>query len=445
MFKISRLYFKLYLYLVAVIFILSGVPALVFFLQGPPPHIKMYNDMISVTYSVINSSSGEAKLKRELIEIGKNAEIEIIIYNHNGEPLIWTGENKPLSDRKIIDELNKNERYATDIPYKRMNSITFRGVNKDSKYAFIRILQTKPPPFLSEFLITLIITCLALSILLYPLALYLSSPLQKITEKANKISKGDFRDTKIDIKGNDEIADLNNAFTVMSKELISRIEEKKELILAISHELGTPLSRMQVATEIIKDKQEAGEMPTEKIVKKLSRNIDEMSTLLKELLDFGRMDKSTILNKSKFNMEEVLMDTLEKLNIFIEEKNIKIKVEIEGNVDKVLCDRVKIARVIKNLLTNAIDYTPSNSKITINLKGDSSDFSFSIKDEGPGILERNKEKIFEPFFREDTSRTRTTGGTGLGLAIVKKIIDLHDGKISVANPGEEGAKIIFVI
>lgn len=238
---------------------------------------------------------------------------------------------------------------------------------------------------------------------------------------------------------------LNNAFTMNDEKQSSGIEEKKELILAISHELGTPLSRIQVAVEIIREDLEMGGKPSDKILDKLSKSVNEISTLLKELLELGRLDKTDVLNKDKTDIEQLINNSIEKLQVFIEEKNLNVKVNSQGNIKEVMADRVKIERVIKNLLANAIDYTPKSSEIIMTVKENEKSLYFSIKDNGPGISEENKEKIFEPFFRVDPSRTRKTGGTGLGLAIVKKIINLHGGKIWVENPGKKGAVIAFEI
>jgi two-component system sensor histidine kinase SaeS len=202
---------------------------------------------------------------------------------------------------------------------------------------------------------------------------------------------------------------------------------------------------MRQAVQLIEDKVNENQIPSIKNVEKLTKNIEEMSKLVKELLDFSRMDKGYNLKIEAVNLEELITGVIQKFQIFIEKKNITIKIQNKNNISQVFIDRNRIIRVIQNLLINSIDYSPVSGNIDIILVKDEGHFSVSIKDEGPGISEENKEKIFEPFFREDTSRTRETGGTGLGLAIVKKIITLHGGKIMVENPGQKGALITFTI
>ena len=152
-------------------------------------------------------------------------------------------------------------------------------------------------------------------------------------------------------------------------------------------------------------------------MKKLSKNISEMSKLTKELLEYSRMNKAYILNIEVANLEEIIDEIIQKFQVITEQNKISVNLTKEGDIKKVFIDKVKIARVIQNLLLNSLDYSPPEGIIEIIVKGEDGHFSVTVKDEGPGISEKNQEKIFEPFFREDPSRTRKTGGTGLGLAI----------------------------
>jgi signal transduction histidine kinase len=232
----------------------------------------------------------------------------------------------------------------------------------------------------------------------------------------------------------------------MAYELSLMIESKKELISDISHELGSPLSRMQVSLDIIEDDLQNNQLPDKNVVEKLSRNIKEMSRLLKELLDLSRIDTGYILNKEKLNMEELISVIIQKFQLLLEKKNLIVEIVNNDHISEIYADKSRLSRVFENLLLNAIEYSPSGGLIAITIKKEEEDhFSVTIKDEGPGIKKENREKIFTAFFREDASRTRETGGTGLGLAIVKKIIILHGGKIWIANPGEKGAQITFKI
>jgi len=289
---------------------------------------------------------------------------------------------------------------------------------------------------------------ISLSMLVYPLTRYLTKPLEEITKKAIKISEGDFSaiDTDFRQKSGDEIARLTEAFYHMAYELSLMIESKKELISDISHELGSPLSRMQVSLDIIEDDLKNNQLPDKDVVEKLSRNIKEMSRLLKELLDLSRIDTGYVLKKEKFDIEELISVIIQKFQLLLEKKKLRVEIVNNDHIPEIYADKSRLSRVFENLLLNAIEYSNSGGLIAITIKKEEEEhFSVTIKDDGPGIKKENREKIFTAFFREDASRTRETGGTGLGLAIVKKIIMLHGGKIWLANPDEKGAQITFRI
>ncbi|MEQ8168769.1 MAG: HAMP domain-containing sensor histidine kinase [Candidatus Eremiobacterota bacterium] len=302
---------------------------------------------------------------------------------------------------------------------------------------------------IKQFFSGLLMLSVVFSVAVYPLAIYLTKPLEKLTRKTVEFSLEtctNIQKNDINKDEGDEISKLNRAFSYMEDELRAMLEAKKELILYVAHELGTPLSRINVAVEIIEEQLEEGKNPSIKTVQDISRNIKEMSVLLKELLDLSRMDtKDYKLDIKPSDVEKILDEVIDSFKIMTERQNITIDIRKEGHLHDVPVDPEKISRVLYNILSNAIKYSPRNGKIDVILKREGENFSVSVKDNGQGILKENAEKIFEPFFREDPSRTRKTGGTGLGLAITRKIISLHGGSIGVENPGEPGAIITFKI
>lgn len=418
--------------------------------MNKPPHMEMTQHVIYIIEYIRNYDISENNLPSLLRSLSEKTNCDISLYDKNGKTIITTEKNKKNLEPDMVKKINKDQDYIID-EFEggpgRGPVILFSENHKDSYYSYIGIFPRHRPISQTRFIFILLFCSVLLSIMVYPLVRYLTKPLEEITEKALKFSMGDFTGIEKNItpKGNDEIATLTRAFYHMANELSAIIEGKKELISDISHELGSPLSRMRLAVQLIEDKVNENQIPSIKNVEKLTKNIEEMSKLVKELLDFSRMDKGYNLKIEAVNLEELITGVIQKFQIFIEKKNITIKIQNKNNISQVFIDRNRIIRVIQNLLINSIDYSPVSGNIDIILVKDEGHFSVSIKDEGPGISEENKEKIFEPFFREDTSRTRETGGTGLGLAIVKKIITLHGGKIMVENPGQKGALITFTI
>jgi len=445
MIKVSKLYLKIYIYFLAVVlFLVVMIPNILFKLNKIPPHLKHTIAPIVSTINFVLTNYNKDTVSEELYKIARKTDCIIGLYDKDGKLLLKIGNIPEILDKNTILEANRD-----NISVFFVNDRPFLVVPMNNSHFHYVSIATEERHMLDMFTILILLgISISLSILVYPLTRYLTKPLEEITQKAIKISEGDFSviDTDFRQKSGDEIAQLTEAFYHMAYELSLMIESKKELISDISHELGSPLSRMQVSLDIIEDDLQNNQLPDKNVVEKLSRNIKEMSRLLKELLDLSRIDTGYILNKEKLNMEELISVIIQKFQLLLEKKNLIVEIVNNDHISEIYADKSRLSRVFENLLLNAIEYSPSGGLIAITIKKEEEDhFSVTIKDEGPGIKKENREKIFTAFFREDASRTRETGGTGLGLAIVKKIIILHGGKIWIANPGEKGAQITFKI
>lgn len=442
--KISRLYIKLYFYFLAVLLIILMIIPVIFFFSVEKPHKNLFEKRMILFTSIVADSLFEKDLKKAINHIAEETKSEITVFDTHGKVIVSSSKKTENLTEELMKKVEKHGFYR-EIS---RNRIFFLTTVKKPPGRYISIYAEIDDDRRHNFFLWLIFLCILLSLLIYPLAMTITRPLERITEKAIKFSHGDFSVFAGNNKkqNGDEIARLDNAFNHMAGELIAMIEAKKELLSDISHELGSPLARMKVALEIMQDKIEKNKVPSMDHIKSLSDDIDEMSQLVKELLEFSKMDlKNYILNIKPVNIEELISISIKNFENLAAKKHITMELKKEGAFYGIPSDGEKICRVLTNLLSNAIKYSPPDGKITVNVKGEKEFYSVSVIDEGPGIGKENSEKIFEPFFREDPSRTRGTGGTGLGLAIAKKIIDLHGGKIWVENPGREGAIITFQI
>jgi signal transduction histidine kinase len=410
------------------------------------PYRNLFEKRMILFTSIVTDSLFEKDLKKAINRIAGETKSDITVYDIHGKVIISSSEKTENLTEKLIKKVEKNGSYREISRIK--NRIFFLTTVNKPPGRYMSISADTDDGRRNKFFLWLIFLCILLSLLIYPLSMNITRPLERITEKAIKFSHGDFSVFAGNNKkqNGDEIARLDNAFNHMARELIAMIEAKKELLSDISHELGSPLARMKVALEMIQDKIEKSKVPSMEHIKSLSDDIDEMSELVKELLEFSKMDlKNYMLNIKPLNIEELVSISIKNFENLGAKKNITMELKKEGEIHDIPSDGEKICRVLANLLSNAIKYSQPGGKITIIVRGEKEFSSVSVIDDGPGIGKENGEKIFEPFFREDPSRTRGTGGTGLGLAIAKKIIDLHGGKIWVENPGEHGAIITFQI
>ena len=216
---------------------------------------------------------------------------------------------------------------------------------------------------------------------------------------------------------------------------------RKEFVANVSHELKTPITTIKSYTETLID----GAMDDKEIwgsfLSVIDKESDRMARLVSDLLQLSRMDhKKNNFNSSRFDIDNLIKDIVNKLDISFKEKNHIIKM---GLCDKNIIingDKDRIEQVIQNILTNAIKYTPNNGIVSITIREENEQAIISIKDNGIGIPKKDVSRIFERFYRVDKARSRDMGGTGLGLSIAKHIIEQHVGDISVKSEVGKGTE-----
>ena len=171
-----------------------------------------------------------------------------------------------------------------------------------------------------------------------------------------------------------------------------------------------------------------------------------MAKLVTDLLTLSRFDNNKVLQeKTKFDLGELVKQCQESLEIQISQKKHKVECFVTADVPPVYADKEGIQRVIINILTNAIKYTPEDGIIKIYVGFVYNDAYIKIIDNGLGIPEEDLKRIFERFYRVDKSRTRTMGGTGLGLSIAKEILDRNNGSINIKSEEGKGTEVVIRI
>lgn len=229
-------------------------------------------------------------------------------------------------------------------------------------------------------------------------------------------------------------------------ELKGALKAKTEFLNNISHEVRTPVSEFSVAASNLKDYwQELDKDQRFSMVKIIAKSAERLKNIAMHLVSATELqDAPKILNLQRANIVELITNFLDEASVYTKDKNIAIKFNKSGKRDAcVNADIEAFAQVIRHLVKNAVQYSPKDSTITIDLKVNK-DISISIVDEGIGIPDNELKGIFEPFTQ--SSRTKTgAGGSGLGLFIVKKIIEAHRGKIWSCNNHDKGASFIIML
>ncbi|WP_099159070.1 HAMP domain-containing sensor histidine kinase [Virgibacillus ndiopensis] len=282
----------------------------------------------------------------------------------------------------------------------------------------------------------------------------IAKPLLQVNDTTNKIANLDFSET-IPITSKDEIGTLSHNINTLSHTLHSYINQlqqdiekekqlentRKEFISGVSHELKTPLSIMKSCISILQD----GVASNKKdyYFKAMANEVDKMDMLIVDMLELAKFESGTYKMKmDDFSIDQVIEYICEQLTLDITNKQLHVQKHLSRI--KVVANQHRIEQVITNFITNAIRYTPENKTIMISTIEEQDRVKVCVENQGAHIPQEQLEKIWDRFYRGDTSRRRSKGGTGLGLAISKNILELHDSQYGVTNT-EDGVLFFFYL
>ena len=253
-------------------------------------------------------------------------------------------------------------------------------------------------------------------------------PTRAIREGAGKIGRGDF-DYRIENYRRDQLGDLAADINKLADDVRSMLDAKRQLLLGISHELRSPLSRLRLALEFVDDSQKETLRP----------EIAEMEEIIASLLEAERLNtRHAPLHRSNVLVRE-LIEQLVDTYFEREARRIAIDVPAEGLEANV--DHVRLALLVKNLLSNALRYS-GDGGVRVHAARSGDLLEIAVEDHGPGLSAEQVANFGEPFYRGDPSRTRSTGGYGLGLYLAKLVAEAHGGTLSVDASYRDGARLV---
>lgn len=268
---------------------------------------------------------------------------------------------------------------------------------------------------------------------------YLVHPLSKITKATERLSKGNF-DIKLEIERDDEIGQLAKSFTHMAKQLEALDDMKNEFISNISHDIKSPLSNIKGYVQLLEN-EALDKTEKEKYMTIIHQEISRLSNLTKQLLLLASLDRQEqLLKKEKFLVSDQLKEIIRSHQWSLEEKGLMVSYTLPEKT-MIYGDPSMLYNVWENLFTNAIKYNEESGSIDVTVVEHDKSIEVRFEDTGIGLDEHIKDRIFDRFFREDSSRNRKIEGTGLGLAIVSRIVELHDGDIQIKSVYGKGTTI----
>ena len=271
----------------------------------------------------------------------------------------------------------------------------------------------------------------------------ITRPIRELTRATHAVSKGDLTQ-QVSINSKDELGELGKAFNKMSTELSRAVNTRKQMTADIAHELRTPLSLILGHAEAVHD----GVLPPTKenfeIIREEASRLDHLVEDLRtlSLADAGELP----INKQRIEPGQLLQEVASRYRVEIKKKNIELKLDIASHLPALELDPGRMTQVLTNILDNALRHTPESGQIVLSAVQLNDQVKITVEDNGQGLPPEDISRIFERFYRTDSSRQRDdkgSGGSGLGLAIAKSIVQAHNGQLLAESEAGQGLKIII--
>lgn len=260
-------------------------------------------------------------------------------------------------------------------------------------------------------------------------------PLREFSDKIEKVQAQNLADSRIEENQVKELNQLSVSYNRMLERLSDAFEIQRQFTANAAHELRTPLALMQVQLDLYhSNRHPDNDADTVQMIQMVTEQNDRLSKMVKTLLDMSELQ--TVGRDDEIILDALVDEVLEDLEPLAEGKNIRLIAKCK-DITMVGSD-ILIYRLVYNLVENAIKYNHSGGQVTVTADRKEKHVYLSVEDTGTGIPEELKERVFEPFFRVDKSRSRELGGVGLGLALVREIVRVHDGSITVKSNSSGG-------
>ena len=255
-------------------------------------------------------------------------------------------------------------------------------------------------------------------------------PISEFSDKIEEVQAQNLSDSRMEENNVKELNQLSISYNKMLERLSDAFEVQRQFTANAAHELRTPLTLMQVQLDLYNSSRHPGnDEDTLQTIKMVTEQSDRLNKMVKTLLDMSELQ--TVGRDDKIMIAAVVEEVLVDLEPLAQEKNIRLIGKC-GDITMMGSD-ILIYRLVYNLVENAIKYNHLGGQVTVTVCRKEKQVSLSVEDTGSGIPEELKERVFEPFFRVDKSRSRELCGVGLGLALVREIVRVHDGRIAIKS------------
>ena len=303
----------------------------------------------------------------------------------------------------------------------------------------VQVYNNKADYKRNSLIITVLLALLG-GVVTYFISGHALRPIREFSDKIEEVQAQNLSDSRIEENNVKELNQLGISYNKMLERLSEAFEIQRQFTANAAHELRTPLALMQVQLDLYNSASHPGnDADTLQTIKMVTEQNDKLNRMVKTLLDMSELQ--TVGRDDKIILDAIVEEVLADLEPLAVEKNIKLIGKCEDAT--MIGSDILIYRLVYNLVENAIKYNHPLGQVTVTAYQRNKHVYLSVEDTGSGIPKELRERVFEPFFRVDKSRSRELGGVGLGLALVQEIVRVHDGSICIKS-GKTGGTIFEV-
>ena len=300
----------------------------------------------------------------------------------------------------------------------------------------VQVYNNKADYKRNSLIITVLLALLG-GVVTYFISGHALRPIREFSDKIEEVQAQNLSDSRIEENNVKELNQLGISYNKMLERLSEAFEIQRQFTANAAHELRTPLALMQVQLDLYNSASHPGnDADTLQTIKMVTEQNDKLNRMVKTLLDMSELQ--TVGRDDKIILDAIVEEVLADLEPLAVEKNIKLIGKCEDAT--MIGSDILIYRLVYNLVENAIKYNHPLGQVTVTAYQRNKHVYLSVEDTGSGIPKELRERVFEPFFRVDKSRSRELGGVGLGLALVREIVRVHDGSICIKS-GKTGGTI----
>lgn len=384
---------------------------------------------------------GERGLRHWLMRIrARSRALELHVVDRDGEEIL--GNRLPRSSRSLVAAWLDGEAAAAKTPSRRWT----RVLQAPDASEYLLIMTRPPRPFLFRLFgpfgpLGLLAVAIVISGLIsFGLARYIAGPLQRMREAGGALGGGDLQarlPPRLTRRG-DEIGGLARDFNRMAERLSDLIEGQRQLLRDVSHELRSPLARIQVALSLAEREHDPRHL------ERIRLESDRLDALVGEILAYARLQHADPLETAGFDLVDCLAEIVADARLEGRSRQVDVALEAPERL-AIHGDESMLGRAIENIVRNAVRHTQDGTTVSVRLAASGTDIRLVVTDQGPGVAPDELEHIFEPFVRLSPGRSESGAGGGIGLAIARAAVARHGGRISAANAPQGGLAITLVL